>query len=142
MHGLQKLFGSKGREHVDLFTSWCEKKSVNFDITPEDHFLENKGIVIFTAIVSCMSASKMKGSLLFLTPEQINVLHSKEKHVVIDCPNGCGKQLIGRNKAKMIADNLPEKELLYKKSCNSRIALLDEIQRSNPRIKIHSDEEE
>ena len=50
-----------------------------------------------------MGASKMKGSLFFLTPEQINILHSKEKHVVIDCPNGCGKQLIDRNKAKMIA---------------------------------------
>ena len=42
----------------------------------------------------------------------------------------------------MIADNLSEKELLYYISYDSRSALLDEIQRSNPKIKIYPDKEE
>ena len=42
----------------------------------------------------------------------------------------------------MIANNLPEKELLYYISNDSRSALLDEIQRRNPKIKIYPDKEE
>ena len=144
-------------EDVDLFTSWCEQKSVKFDITPVGHFEENKVNGIFTTIVSYMGATKihdifpaftaelekqMKGALLLLTPEQIDILHSEDKHLIIDGPYGSGKSIIGRTKAKMIADNLPEKELLYYISCDSRSALLDEIQRSNPKIKIYPDKEE
>ena len=144
-------------EDVDLFTSWCEQKSVKFDITPAEHFEENKANGIFTAIVSAMGATKihdifpaftaelekqMKGALLLLTPEQIDILHSEDKHVIIDGPYGSGKSIIGRIKAKMIADNLSEEELLYYISYDSRSALLDEIQRSNPKIKIYPDKEE
>ena len=74
-------------EHVDSFANWCEKKSVNFDITPAEHFEENKANGIFTAIASCMSATKihdifpaftaevekqMKGALLLLTLDREN----------------------------------------------------------------------
>ena len=131
--------------------------SVNFDITPAEHFEEKGANGIFTAIVSCMGATKihdilptftaevekqMKGALLLLTPEQIDILHSEDKHVIIDGPYGSGKSIIGRIKAKMIADNLSEEELLYYISYDSRSALLDEIQRSNPKIKIYPDKEE
>ena len=85
---------------------------------------------------------QMKGALLLLTPEQIDILHSEDKHVIIDGPYGSGKSIIGRTKARMIADNLPESELLYYISYDSRSALLDEIQRSNPKIKICPDKEE
>ena len=144
-------------ENVDLFTSWCELKSVNFDITPAEHFKENKANAIFTAIVSCMSATKihnifpaftaevekqMKGALLLLTPEQIDILHSEDKHIIIDGPYGSGKSIIGRTKARMIVENLPESELLYYISYDARSALLDEIQRSNPKIKTYPDKKE
>ena len=42
----------------------------------------------------------------------------------------------------MIADNLAESELLYYISYDSRSALLNEIKRSNPKIKIYPDKEE
>ena len=47
-----------------------------------------------------------------LTPEPIDTLHLDEKHVVIDGLYGSGKYIIGRTKANMIANNLPENELL------------------------------
>ena len=144
-------------EHVDLFMSWCEQKSIDFDITPAEHCEEKKADEIFTAIVSCMGAAKihdifpaftaevekqMKGALLLLTPEQIDILHSEDKHIIIDGPYGSGKSIIGRTKARTIADKLPKSEMLYYISYDSRSALLNEIQRSNPRIKIYPDNEE
>ena len=144
-------------ENDDLFTSWCEQNSVNFDITSAEHFEENKAKEIFARIVSCMGATKihdifpaftaedgkqMKGALLLLTLEQIDILYSEDKHIIIDGPYGSGKSIIGRPKARMIAKNLPEKELLYYISYDSRSALLDEIQGSNPKIKIYPDKEE
>ena len=144
-------------ENIDLFTRWCEQKSVDFDIAPTDHFDESKAKNIFAKFVSCMGATEvnavfpifttekdkqMKGALLLLTPEQINILNSEDKHIIIEGPYGSGKSIIGRTKAKMIADNLPEDELLYYISYDSRSALLNEIQRNNAKIKIYPDEEE
>ena len=144
-------------ENIDLFTRWCEQKSVDFDITPTDHFDESKAKNISAKFVSCMGATEvnavfpifttekdkqMKGALLLLTPEQINILNSEDKHIIIEGPYGSGKSIIGRTKAKMIADNLPEDELLYYISYDSRSALLNEIQRNNAKIKIYPDEEE
>ena len=144
-------------EHIDLFTSWYEQKSVGFDIVPADCFDKNKANEIFAKIVSCMGAAKvhdfipaftteeekqMKQALVLLTPEQVDILLSEEKHVIVSGPYGSGKSIIARIKAKMIADNLPESELLYYVSYDSRSALLNEIQKGNPNIKIYPDKEE
>ena len=85
---------------------------------------------------------QIKEALLLLTPEQIDILHLEDKHVIIEGVWRSNKSIIGRIKAEMIADNLPEKELLYYISYHTRSALLDEIQRSNPKIKIYPDKEE
>ena len=144
-------------ENIDLFISWYEQKSVDFDIKFKDNFEESKTIEILAKIVSCMGATKVHGSLpaftteeekqmdealLLLTPEQIHILYSEEKHIIVNGPYGSGKSIISRIKAKMIADNLVESELLYYISYDSRSALLNEIQRSNPKIKIYPDKEE
>ena len=113
-------------EDVDLFTCWCDQRSVNFNITPAEHFEENKTNDIFATIVSCISAAKihdifpaftaeeekqMEGALLLLTPEQLDILHSEDKHITIDGPYGRGKSIISFTKARMIAENLSKSEL-------------------------------
>ena len=144
-------------EDIDLFTMWYEQKSADFDVRFADYFDENKTNQILAKIVSCMGATKvhdllpaftteeekqMQEALLLLIPEQIDILHSEEKHIIVNGPYGSGKSIIGRIKAKMIADNLPGSELLYYVSYDSRSALLNEIQRGNPKIKIYPDKEE
>ena len=144
-------------EHIDLFTTWYEQKSVDFDVRFAVYFDENKTNEILAKIISCMGATKvhdllpaftteeekqMEEALLLLTPEQIDILYSEEKHIIVNGPYGSGKSIIGRIKAKRIADNLPESELLYYVSYDSRSALLNEIQRGNPKIKIYPDKEE
>ena len=144
-------------EHINLLISWYEQKSVDFDIKVTDYFEETKTNEILAKIVSCMGATKVHGSLpaftteeekqmeealLLLTPEQIHILYSEEKHIIVSGPYGSGKSIIGRIKSKMIADNLAESELLYYISYDSRSALLNEIKRSNPKIKIYPDKEE
>ena len=141
-------------EDTDLFTRWYEKKSADFDVRFADYFDENKTNQILAKIVSCMGATKvhdflpaftteeekqMEEALLLLTPEQIDILHSEENHIIVNGPYGSGKSIIGRIKAKMIADNLPESELLYYVFYDSRSALVNEIQKGNPKIKIYPD---
>ena len=143
-------------ENVDFFMNWCGEKSADFDIKATDNLKQNEAIKIIAKIVSCIGATKinnflpafttekerqMKEALLLLTPEQIDILHSEDKHMIIDGPYGSGKSIIGRIKAKMIADNLPEDEFLYYISYDTRSALKNDIQRSNPKIKIYPDEE-
>ena len=151
------LITSEEISHFHRFMEWLEQKSVDFDIAPSHHFEEDFSNEIFAKIVSCIGATKiddifpsftteeekqMKGALLLLTPEQIDILHSEEKHIIIDGPYGSGKSIIGRTKAKMVADNLPKNDLLYYISYDSRSALLNEIQRNNPKIKIYPETEE
>ena len=144
-------------ENISSFMAWYEQKSVEFEITPADNFEKKKTNEIFAKVVFCMGATKisgifpafttnretlMKGALFLLTPEQLNILHSEEKHIILNGPYGSGKSIIGRTKAKMIAEQLPDNELLYYISNDRRSALLTEIERNNPKIKIYPDKEE
>ena len=144
-------------ENISSFMAWYEQKSVEFEITPADNFEKKKTNEIFAKVVFCMGATKisgifpafttnretlMKGALFLLTPEQLNILHSEEKHIILNGPYGSGKSIIGRTKAKMIAEQLPDNELLYYISNDRRSALLTEIEKNNPKIKIYPDKEE
>ena len=148
------------RQNIENFSSvmaWYEQKSVDFEITSADNFEKKKTNEIFAKVVFCMGATKisgifpafttngetlMKGALFLLTPEQLNILHSEEKHIILNGPYGSGKSIIGRTKAKMIAEQLPDNELLYYISNDLRSALLTEIERNNPKIKVYPDKEE
>ena len=100
-----------------------------------DHFREIKANKSLSKILFCIHANKiydifpafttreekrLNGALLLLTPEQIDILHLEDKHVTIDYQ----KSIISRTQAK---DNLPESELLYYLSYDSRSALLNEM---------------
>lgn len=69
--------------------------------------------VVFAKVVSCVGATKiqnifpaftfkkenqMKEALLLLTPEQIDILYSEDKHMIVDGPYGSGKSITGRTK--------------------------------------------
>ena len=144
-------------ENISSFMAWYEQKSVDFEITPADNFEKKNTNEIFAKAVFCMGATKisgifpafttngetlMKGALFLLTPEQLNILHSEEKHIILNGPYGSGKSIIGRTKAKMIAEQLTDNELLYYISNDLRSALLTEIERNNPKIKIYPVKEE
>ena len=144
-------------ENFSSFMAWYEQKSVDFEITSADNFEKKKTNEIFAKVVFCMGATNisgifpafttngetlMKGALFLLTPEQLNILHSEEKHIILNGPYGSGKSIIGRTKAKMIAEQLPDNELLYYISNDLRSALLTEIERNNPKIKVYPDKEE
>ena len=144
-------------ENFSSFMAWYEQKSVDFEITYADNFEKKETNEIFAKVVFCMGATKisgilpafttngetlMKGALFLLTPEQLNILHSEEKHIILNGPYGSGKSIIGRTIAKMIAEQLPDNELLYYISNDLRSALLTEIERNNPKIKVYPDKEE
>ena len=100
-----------------------------------DHFREIKANKSLSKIVFCIHPNKihdifpafttkeekrMNVALLLLRPEQIDILHLADKHITIDYQ----KSIISCTQAK---DNLPESELLYYLSYDSRSALLNEM---------------
>ena len=70
---------------------------------------------------------KMKGALLLLTPEQIYILLSEDKHMIIDGPYGSGKSIIACIKGKTLTESIKKGELLYCISYDSRSDLSHEI---------------
>ena len=144
-------------ENINSYMTWYEQKSVDFDITPADNFEEKKTNDIFSKTVFCLGATKicgifspfttnkdklMKGALFLLIPEQFDILHSEEKHIILYGPYRSSKLIIARTKAKMITQHLPENELLHYIFYDSTGALLNEIERSNSKIKIYPEKEE
>lgn len=97
---------------------------------------EKKAKEVLSKFICCMSVrniedifptqnadDQMKGALQLLTPEQIDILCSDDKHMIIYGPYGSGKSIIARTKAEMLADNLRENELTYYIIHDSRTAL-------------------
>ena len=84
----------------------------------------------------------MKGALLLLTPEQIDILSSEDKHMIIDGPYGSGKSIIARIKGQMLAESLLEDELLYYVSYDPKSELLHELPGRNNKLQKYPDKEE
>lgn len=159
------LISKKEIENIELFIKWWERKSVYYDITirdsldsknmsGSDQIDEDRAKEILRKFVSCMSLRKiedifptqkvvdqMKGALLLLTPEQIDILCSEDKHMIIDGPYGSGKSIVARIKAKMLEENLPENESLYYISHDSKSALSHEIPRQSSKMQIYPSKE-
>ena len=132
---LHHLISRQEIEQIDSFIKWWEKNSVHYGITIRDFFeSENESYLldggktrkILAKLFSCVSLvkiedifptenedDKMKGALLMLTPEQIDILSSEDKHMIVDGPYGSGKSIIARKKGQMLAESLRSDELLY-----------------------------
>ena len=72
----------------------------------------------------------MKGGLLMLTPEQMKVLDSQHKHLVITGPYGSGKTIIALMKLELLTESLPEGDIVYFICYDSKSELSNEISSS------------
>ena len=160
---LHHLISRQVIEEIKSFNKWWEKKSVHYGITVRDFFESGnesylldggKTRKILAKLFSRVSLvkiedifptenedDKMKGALLMLTPEQIDILSSEDKHMIIDGPYGSGKSIIARKKGQMLAESLTSDELLYYISYDSRSDLLHEIPGSD-KMQIYPDKDE
>lgn len=93
------------------------------------------------AFLSQSPGDQMKGAPLFLTPEEINIIFSKDKHMIVKGPYGSGKSIIANLKAQMLANDLRENELLYYITHDSGSALSTQRPAKNEKIEIFPNEE-
>ena len=85
-------------------------------------------------------SEQMNHALLMLTPEQMRVLDSQHKHLVITGPYGSGKTIIACMKLELLAENLPESDIVYFVCYDSKSKLSNEISGSS-KIQIYHNNE-
>ena len=76
---------------------------------------------------------QMKNVAVLLTRQQMEVLHSKHKHIIIKGGFGCGKTIVAAAMLKKISDRLKNNEKLYYICYDSRSELLDQIRKDAQR---------
>ena len=123
---------------------WWEQKKRKFKISfihkqinknfPSDFFAKSFG---FFAMYHEDPVRQLTERIL-LTPEQIRIIYSSHKHLIIKGCYGSGKSTVGRIKAEMISRELKEKEALYYVLYDSRSEHVAEIMFQNEHVsKMH-----
>ena len=112
----------------DVFQIWWEKKSRKFEISFIYEYINRNFIFEFFAksfgffalyhfpnILPSISNDPvaLMTERILLTPEQIRIVYSTHKHLMIKGCYGSGKSTVGRIKAEMLCMELKEKEALY-----------------------------
>ena len=64
---------------------------------------------------------------LFLTREQLDIVHSPHKHIIIKGCYGSGKTLVAHKKIETITHTLNDNDCLWYISCDSRSKLVEDI---------------
>lgn len=133
-------------ESEELFQNWLQNHAENLKIdtgnTNEANIIAVSAQIIgFLAAVPNLTdlptftedpTEQMKHFLdkTILTSEQKSILYSKEKHLIIKGPYGCGKSIIARKKLQMLSDDIKRSEKseeLHFVCLDSNSALLSEI---------------
>ena len=138
-----------------LFETLWDRLSRHCEIVNTNEIDENK-VKVFLATLIGLAATDyvynklptfakdplepMKGGLLMLTPEQMKVLDSQHKHWVITGPYGSGKTIIALKKLELLAESLPESDIVYFICYDPKSELSNEISGSS-KIQIYHNNE-
>ena len=130
-------------KELTTFENWWEVRTMYFEkesvkrITPDfiKQFLAKiTGTVAATFIygkyiptLTDKSDEKMENLTVLLTREQMEVVYSQDKHIIIKGGFGCGKTIIAAAILKKISESLKNDEKLYYICYDPRSALLNQI---------------
>ena len=142
----------------DSFQRWLDKKEYHFetDYNPandKNNFSDNFSSKILGFLASFQfskqshfhwelpslsdnAATQMDETTIMLTLEQLKIVYSPNKHLMIQGCYGSGKSLIAQEKAEITSKNLKENELLYFISYDSSSMLTTDIV-SIPNMKLY-----
>ena len=125
------------------FENWWEDKTTQFENETVEN-INHKFIKSFLAkIIGAVAATFIYGKYIptmtdkpdqqmanlavFLTREQMEILHSYHKHIIIRGGFGCGKTIVAAAMLKKISENLKNDEKLYYICFNSRSEFLNQM---------------
>ena len=145
-------------DSCDLFENWLEKKKCHFKTDYDPANKNNSFSLEFSAKLLGFLASfqflkenhfywrlpsltenpttQMAETTILLTLEQLRIVNSPNKHLMIQGCYGSGKSLIALKKAEMISKHLKQNEVLYFLSYDSSSMLITEIP-TIPNIKLY-----
>ena len=144
-----------GLEMPDQFATLWERLSTRCDVDNTNKIAEVKAGVFLATLIGFVAtdsihnklptfsknpSQQIKGILLMQTPEQMKVLESQHKHLVITGPYGSGKTIIALKKLELLAESLLENDVVYFICYDSQSELWNEISGSS-KIKIYSNTE-
>ena len=139
------VLSEKQFAHIDTFNAWCLAREKYFDTeykgnideTSSKNFLEKLTGVLAAAQLypnyipkftnKEKSYKHMEHLKVLLTPEQLDVHYSQEKHMVIKGGFGCGKSIIANVMLEKISKSLKDDEKLYYVCFDPRSELLHQI---------------
>ena len=126
-----------------IFENWWEDKSLHFDRETMENINSNF-INSFLAKITGTAAStfiygkyiptmteksdeQMENLAVLLTREQMEIVYSQHKHVIVRGGFGCGKTIIAAAMLKKISESLKTDEKLYYICYDSRSELLEQV---------------
>ena len=143
-------------QSCDFLDSWWYGKSTKFGINNTEIINESKVEAFSAKFVSFLAAAqyfdeiptftkdpneKMENALVILTPEQKNILYSRDcNHLIVKGPYGSGKSIIAMKKLQMLSKSVPEDEVVCFICYDSRSELWNEIEGSS-KVKLCRNEE-
>ena len=112
---------------VESFQMWREERERWFSIEDISHISRDSFLLFVSKLLTFLAstkcpylpnltddpASQIKQTLLLLTPEQLHILHSPKKHLIIMGDYGVGKSVVAQMKLGQIASQLKEGEICY-----------------------------
>ena len=149
------LISIENFKNYDMFRKWWINKAYYFEIKNTEEVNEVFSICFPAKIIGFMAATQnyhfiptftkdsydqMEEASLLLTREQINILDSQSKHLIIKGSFGTGKSIVARVKLQNLSANLSENEMLYYVCYDPRSELFNGIEIS-PKVKLYHNKE-
>ena len=135
------------------FPNWFEKRENYFQTEHKVRIKENVSKRFLAKVTGVLAAARihrncvpkfigdqddykqMEHVKLFLTPEQMNIFYSQDKHMIIRGGFGCGKSIIAAAMLEKIAESLKNDEKLFHICYDARSQLLNEKEKKNDKVK-------
>ena len=145
-------------ESYDFFKAWWHIEVQHYKVKNTGELDKDKTFAFSAKVIGFLAAAQfidslpsftedpseqMEHILIMLTPEQREILYSRDKHLIIKGPYGCGKTIIARKKLQMLSEEFAKSkknETVHFICYDPRSFLVNEI-RVSANVKVHCNKE-
>ena len=137
------------KEDIADFPNWLEEKEDYFQTEDKERIKEEASKSFLEKVTSILAAARLHSNYIptfigdqhdynqmeevavLLTPAQMDIFYSEDKHMIIKGGFGCGKSIIAAAMLKKIAERLKYDEKLFHVCYDARSELLNNTQENN-----------
>ena len=140
------------KEELADFPDWFGNRENYFQTEQKVRIRENASESFLAKVVGVLAAAhidhnwipkfigdqddykQMEHVKVFLTPEQMKIFYSQDKHMIIKGGFGCGKSIIAAAMLEKIAESLKNDEKLFHICYDARSQLLNKKEKKNDKV--------